>query len=59
MIDEKKLLKPESAVIVHGPNSKPADPPIGMIHLNESTGYRERWDGQEWVPLRKTQNVGN
>lgn len=48
--------KDAKKVVVHGPSARPAEPPAGMIYSDSSTGYKERWDGQEWVPLKKNKN---
>ena len=40
-------------VIVHYSCARPVEPPVGCLYLDQTTGYRERWDGTDWVPLKK------
>ena len=38
--------------VIHGPNAKPEEPPVGMIVENKERGYKEQWDGLNWVIYR-------
>ena len=53
---ENNGMKPE--MIVHYSCARPVEPAVGTIYLDQITGYRERWDGTDWVPLKKDAKNG-